>query len=340
LRRAPFAGTAAASLLTAVFLLAPEARAQEPSEVEKKAAAQALFDEARQLTAGSKYVEACPKLAESLRLDASIGTKFYLADCFEHVGKLASAWTYYLEVADAAKNVGQKDREKFANERAEALKPRLSRLAIKVGDAVRTGVPGLSIRRDGVAVGEAQWGIAIPVDAGRHVVEVTGKDRKPARIEVEAPREGEVLDVAVPVLSPLPPPPPPKLPVAVTPPPPPPAPPPPPSPAQKIAGFAVGGAGLVVAVGLGAYFGTTAINKKNASNENGSCDASDSCNAMGLALRSQGLSAANGATASVVAGGVALVTGIVLVATAPKARAVAAPSVALGPGSASLRWRW
>ena len=106
----------------------------------------------------------------------------------------------------------------------------------------------------------------------------------------------------------------------------------------------IGGAGLVVAVSLGAYFGSTALSKKSESNSSGYCDASDACNKTGLALRSDGLSAANAATASVVVGGLAVVGGVVLIATAPRAHAApsaaAAPSVALGPGAASLVWRW
>src|SRR5215475_12694681 len=75
----------------------------EPSEAEKRAAAQALFEAARKLTAQDKFAEACPKLLESYKLDPAIGTKFYLADCYEHVGKLARAWTYYLEVVEEAR---------------------------------------------------------------------------------------------------------------------------------------------------------------------------------------------------------------------------------------------
>jgi hypothetical protein len=112
----------------------------------------------------------------------------------------------------------------------------------------------------------------------------------------------------------------------------------PPSPAPRIAGFAVGGAG-VVGVVLGAVFGVQALGAKSAG---GHCDSSDTCDAMGLALRSQGLKAANASTASFVLGGLALGTGIVLLATAPRGEPLpaAVPSVAIGPAAASLVWRW
>ena len=320
------------------------AAAQAPSDGEKKAAAQALFDEAKQLTAAGKYDEACPKFLESKRLDPTMGSKFYLADCFEHVGKLASAWIYYLEAADAARAGGLKDRQKFADERAEALKPRLARLAIKVPDAVRA-VAGLSILRDGTAVGEAQWGSAIPIDLGAHVVAATAPQRTSVEVKVEATREGEVVEVIVPALAPVaaPPPPPPLVSARKVEPPPPPPPPPPSGAGRRTAGFVIGGVG-VVGVGIGVGLGVLALGKKSQSNSNSHCDTADTCDTIGLGLRSDALTAATGLTVGFVLGGLALVGGVVLVATAPGREGghpqPAAPQVALGPGSASLAWRW
>jgi hypothetical protein len=324
------------SLAVAVLLVTSAAAAQEPSEGEKKAAAQALFDEARQLTSAGKYGEACPKFLESKRLDPSMGTKFYLADCFEHVGKLASAWTYYLEAADAARTVGQKDREKFADERAEALKPRLAKLAIKVPDALR-GIAGLSIQRDGTAVGEPQWGSAIPVDLGTHVVAATAPGRKPVEVKVEATAESQVVEVIVPPLDPAAAPPGPTVKAAVGPPPPPP--PPPASSGRRTAGFVVGAVGIA-GVAVGAGLGVLAIQKKNQSNTGNHCDSADTCDSTGLALRSAGLAAANGSDVGFILGALAIGGGIVLVATAPSGGAAVVPAVTVGPGSASLSWRW
>ncbi|APR82036.1 Hypothetical protein A7982_07385 [Minicystis rosea] len=335
--RARFAAGATAA---GVLLAAVTGHAQT-SEGEKKAAAQALFDEARALTTAGKHGEACPKLAESLRLDASMGTRFYLAECLERTGKTASAWTYYVEVADAARTAGQKDREKYATDRAEALKPRIPRLSIKVPDAARA-VPGLEIKRDGVIVGEAQWGIAIPIDPGKHVLGASAPGRKAWSSDVEVKQEGQIVEItipllesAAPVVEAAPPPIEKREPPPLTPPPPPRA-----TSGQRIAGFVVGGIGVV---GLGVSFGLggLAIAKKGASNDGGGCDATTNvCTTAGRALRSDALGMATGSTVAFFVGLAAIGTGVALVVTAPKTKEPLTPSVALGPTSASLTWRW
>src|SRR6185369_8069767 len=86
--------------------------------------------------------------------------------------------------------------------------------------------------------------------------------------------------------------------------------------AQRIAGIAVGGAGIAGVI-VGAVFGAQAIAKKNASNEGGQCDAKDLCDATGSGLRQDGLRAATISTIAMIAGGVAVAGGVVLVVTAP-----------------------
>jgi hypothetical protein len=139
------------------------------------AAAHALFNEARKLVEAGKFVEACPKFQESARLKPGIGTRFNLADCWEKLGRTASAWSEFLEVASAAKAQGQKERETVARDRAKALEAKLAYLTI---DAAETD-PQLRVTRDGAEVGHGAFGSPVPVDPGAHVIEATSPTKKP-----------------------------------------------------------------------------------------------------------------------------------------------------------------
>ncbi|WP_437604889.1 hypothetical protein WMF20_27230 [Sorangium sp. So ce834] len=363
--RARAAGLAAC-ILTAITG-APGARA-DAGDAKRKADARALFEEARKLTAEGKYAEACPKLAASLQLNAGIGTQFYLADCLEHVGQLASAWINYLEVVDATKAAGQKAREKYARERVDALHPRLSRLAVVVSDEAR-GTPGLEVRRDDAVLVEAQWGIAVPVDPGPHKVSATATGAKRWETTVTIEREGQTVTVTIPPLeraartptqaasdppaaSPL------AgtvlLPSTASPPSPEPRATAPGKPAGdpgsplRTAGLVTGGVGLV-GLAVGAGFGMTALSKNREGT--GHCDvsnggASKACAPEGGALLDESKTAATLSTVSFIAGGVALATGAALVLLAPPARKAdprgtdAAANVLLGPDGISLVGRW
>src|SRR5580704_16380113 len=80
------------------------ARAQAPASPpapaptdQDKAAATALFDDARKLLADGKVAEACRKLEESRRLDPLPGTVLNLATCHEREGLAASAVAEFYE---------------------------------------------------------------------------------------------------------------------------------------------------------------------------------------------------------------------------------------------------
>jgi len=164
------------------------------------AAAQALYDKAVEQMAAKSYAEACPKLEEVTRLmPEGLGAKLTLAECYEGQGRLASAWLQYSLVEAAAGRAGQGERQRLAGERAAALKPKLAQMTLSVPEAVAK-MPGLSIKRGGVLVGPVQFGEAIPVDAGKHLIEATAHGKKPWKLEAKIPADGAELVVEVPVL--------------------------------------------------------------------------------------------------------------------------------------------
>src|SRR5687767_11951452 len=110
----------AAMLLSASA--APLAGAQGGGD---KAVAQALFSEALKLMKTRGFAEACPKLEKSQELDPGMGTQYRLAECYEGLGRTASAWALFIEVADDAKRAGIAAREAQSRKRAEALEPKL-----------------------------------------------------------------------------------------------------------------------------------------------------------------------------------------------------------------------
>src|SRR6516164_3682204 len=94
-------GSRHAALATGVLLaaLTVPAVAHAQASPQDQAVAQSLYDEAKTLMNAKNFVQACPKLEESQRLDPSPATEFHLADCYEQVGRTASAWAAFLEVA-------------------------------------------------------------------------------------------------------------------------------------------------------------------------------------------------------------------------------------------------
>jgi serine/threonine-protein kinase len=209
-------------------------------------AAQALFDEAKALTSKGFYGEACPKLAESEKLDPGLGTEFHLADCWQHLGRTATAWALFRQVESEAHALGQPGRERVAHDRATALAPFLPKLVIEANAAA--SIPGLTITRDGDSVSREQWGAPIPIDPGTHVVAVQAPDKQPWETTVEVAGGGATLRVDVPLLADRSPPAP--APVPVSAPAPAPAPPMPPGAAPTRPGVTsampLGGERMVV----------------------------------------------------------------------------------------------
>jgi hypothetical protein len=179
--------------VAALLLLAPiELQAQSDTE---SALAEALYRQARELMAQGKYAEACPKLAESNRLDPGTGTLLNLATCRELEGKLATAWLLYSDALLAARRDRREDREQFAQQHLSELEPKLSRLTLVVPPEADD--PELILTLDGTRVATTARGVPTYVDPGSHTLEAKapGKLTWSETIEIGVAAEQRVVSV-------------------------------------------------------------------------------------------------------------------------------------------------
>lgn len=325
------------------FFVAVSPAAAQPGATDK-ARAEALFDRAMALTKEGKMAEACPKLAESQRLDPAVGTLLYLADCYESTGRLASAWATFREALALARSVGQPAREKIARDRAAALEAKVPKLTVAL--APGADAPGLEVRLDDEPFAKAVLGEPTPLDPGEHTVAAKAPGKRPWTTKVKL-TAGSASTVTVPAL---------ETEISVGPPasasvappaassaaPPaassaPVAPPPSPRPAvdegktTRTLGLVVAGAGAVSLL-AGGYFGQRAFSKWSEAQDH--C-VGDRCDEQAAKASRDSRSAGNVSTILVGLGIVGLGAGATLYLTAPKpqeGRVGVTPLVAQGGG--------
>src|SRR5688572_721955 len=180
----------ACSFVSAAVLVTLPALGQAANE---RTMAEALFRQGRELMGAGNYAAACPKFAESHRLDPGGGTLLNLAVCHEEQGKLATAWAEFQEALAVARADGREDRIALAEQRIAALEPQLARLTVTVPpDAPEDMV----LVVNGTPVGAAAWGAPMPVDAGTVRVEAQASGRRKFLENVEI-RDGENFVVEV-----------------------------------------------------------------------------------------------------------------------------------------------
>jgi hypothetical protein len=308
-----------------------------------KAAAEALFQEARTLLDQGKYAEACKQLEASNRLDAGLGTLLYLADCYEKAGRTASAWATFREAASLARGRGDESRATVANDRADALEPKLSKLWLTVAD---DNPPGLVVERDGSEIPKASWGVALPVDPGTHTFRARAPGKEEWTVSVDIEGDAQTAKIEVPVLTDAPEPSqastearaattsaaPPGADTGAS-----------DGSGQRMAGYVVGGVGVVGLV-LGSVFGIRAISQNDDSLTACAPDDPTRCTPHGKDLRDSAQTSATISTIAFGVGGAALAAGVVLVLTAPsssdEARLELRSRVTPAGGQLSLGGHW
>jgi hypothetical protein len=327
-------GWALGGIVMCLGLIAPAATARAQAvEPERMASAQSLYDEAIAEMDSKRYASACPKLEEvTRRVPEGLGGKLTLAECYELSGKLASAWSQYTLVEEAATKAGQADRKRKAAKKVAELRPRLAMLTIDVPDQVRR-IAGIAIAQDGAQLGEAQWSTPLPVDAGEHEIVATAPGRTASAQRIDVAADGVRVSLVV-------------KPLEME------APSAPARPAsaqaatpratrreaasarpwQRPLGLVTMGLGAV-GVGAGVVLGGLAAAKKGDSNANDHCYPNNRCDATGLSLRDDARSLGSASTVVLLAGSAVLAGGVALFLTAPQP----APEKA-GAGEPRARW--
>jgi hypothetical protein len=315
----------------------PATAAAQPT-ADDAALAETLFQDARALVEQKDWARACPKFAESQRLDPRLGTLLNLATCHEQQGKTASAWAEFSDAAARAERAGQKERADLARERARALEKRLSRVVLSIASPVE----GMEVWLDGRVLGAATAGSALPLDPGDHAVEVRAPGRVAWRSRLQVAPGPSSMTVEVPPLAPAPA-------GAAT----------PgtgtlpgsstvaqrdPAPAgsggsMRTAGWVLGGVGLA-GIGIGTVFGVRAVSLES--------DADDTCperacpDAASVELHDDARTSAHVSTIALATGVGALGAGVVLLLLADDdpAMTVGITSATGGGGALQASYRW
>jgi hypothetical protein len=269
--------------------------ASEGQLADTQAQARALFDAGRELLQQGRTDAACAALERSQALVPTIATLLNLGLCHRQGGRLATASEYYRRARSLAQELGDAQRAELAADEAEQLAARLGSVTLVVA-----AQPGAVIRLlvDGVEQGEDQRGSPIFLDAGPHSIAASAPGREPWQ-QVVLVRDGTPRLVTVPELRAR------SDPGGAQ-----------PGSAQRVAGVALGAVG-VAGIVTGAIFGVLAATSNSRSDEH--CSEFDICDATGLELQRDAHAHAKRATVVTACGVVALLGGVGLWLTAPRA---------------------
>jgi hypothetical protein len=162
------------------------------ASADAQAEAVALFDQGiKDLKAGD-YAKACKELAASNDKWPDSGTKGALALCYTQLGKVASAWQLWHELADIAPTPALRG---DATKKADKLAARVPHYTVKLAGPT----PGVIVTINGGKV-DPSLGLPLPIDPGPVAAAAEADGYVPWASKDLAATEGQQLDIEVPVL--------------------------------------------------------------------------------------------------------------------------------------------
>lgn len=179
---------ALAAVLACAPLVAPVAHAEAPPQ------ATALFDQGiKDMRAGNTEL-ACKELAASLAAYPDSGTKGALAECYTKLGKLASAWSLWRDLADTAPS---RELRADAAARAKKLEPRMPKFQLRLAAPLAAQEV---VTVAGHRVVDPTLPVALPLDPGPFTVAASAPGYATWTATFQA-QEGDTTTVAIPALA-------------------------------------------------------------------------------------------------------------------------------------------
>jgi hypothetical protein len=257
-----------ASLLVAA--LSPTAAQAAPPDATTLSRARAWFQQALALETAGDWAGASNLFQQVAAVRLTPQVRFHLALCEEHLGNLAAALGDYQIASEEARRVQAPEVIDQAATRADALRARIPKIAIRRG----AGAESATISLDGVMLGATSVGTDLPINPGPHTIEAQGRGYRPFSKTIEfVEKDRKEVEVT---LQPIPPPPLEPKAIAIAPVSPPlvPSPAPPPPSHPNYVPYVVGGLGLASLATSGVFF---ALRSNAISSLDGGCVDRNTC---------------------------------------------------------------
>jgi hypothetical protein len=307
-------------LAAASFVSLPAIAQLSPIE---RATAEALFQEGVALMDQGDLAQACDKFAGTLEIEQGVGTMLHLADCYDKLGRTASSWALFEEVAARAQVSGDTTRAEIALARAAHLKSRLSLVYLRITPPVHPSgrATPVIVELGGARIPEAMWNSPVPVDPGPQPVRIAAEGYQPWTQTIDVPAGPAQLRVIAPELQPVAPRPTPAsarvsgptAPLAPLD-----SPPARSGSSLRLAGYVTGALGLI-GLGVAGYFGYEAYQSQQESLQHCRISDSNACTPSGVAHRQEAQRFARAANVAAIAGGGGLLIGTTLIIVSPSA---------------------
>lgn len=157
--------------------------------------AMALFEKGRRLARDQRCAEAIAPFLESIRYVEGVGPLLNLGNCYETLGKTASAHKYFRQAERVAREKEDKRREEAA-QRARAVEKDLSTLTIRVPPMLRANA---EVRVDGESWSKDKWNTPVDIDPGMHDIELLAPPQPKQTERIEVRPKGDHVEWNAPV---------------------------------------------------------------------------------------------------------------------------------------------